>query len=108
MKKVCLCILVLLLICRFLYPYTRFGFQHHLNTGPGDGLNIQTATMKPGEKITVEVTGFKKLASYSSSDFRIAYVSPFGVVHALQPGTAIIYVRQGEKEYKCKVTVVRD
>lgn len=105
MKKTCLCILILILICRFLYPYTRFGFQYQLNTGPGNGLNMQTASMKPGEKITLRVTGIKKLASYSSSDFRVACVSPSGVVHALQPGTAIIYVRQGEKEYKCKITV---
>lgn len=105
MKKFGLYLLILLVICRLLYPYTRFGFQYKPNIAPGDGLNIQTATLKPGETLTLRVTSLKKMASYSSSDFRIASVTVFGVVHAWNPGTAIITVCQGEKEYQCKITV---
>lgn len=98
-------LILFLLLCRFLYPHTRFGYQEELDLLSHRNLNIHAATMKPGEKITVKLSGIKKMASYSTSDFRIATVSPSGTVHALNPGTAIISVKQGENTYRCKITV---
>lgn len=98
-------LILFLLLCRFLYPHTRFGYQEELDLLSHRNLNIHAATMKPGEKISVKPSGIKKMASYSTSDFRIATVSPFGTVHALNPGTAIIFVKQGEYTYRCKITV---
>ena len=45
------------------------------------------------------------MATYSTSDFRIASVTPLGTVYAIRSGTAIISVRQGESVYKCRITV---
>ena len=89
-------LILFVLLCRFLYPHTRFGYQEELDLLSHRNLNIHAATMKPGEKFSV---------NYSTSDFRIATVSPFGTVHALNPGTAIIFVKQGECTYRCKITV---
>lgn len=106
MKKAALVLIFLILLCRFLYPHTRFGFKRELNTVSEKHLNVHTATLKPGEKISVKLVGIKKVAHYSSSDFRIASVTPSGTVHALAPGTAIIYVKQDSKTYKCRIDVV--
>lgn len=108
-KKIFLLLLVLfLLLCRFLYPHTRFGFREEILITSRQRLNIHEATLKPGEKIKVELVSIKKTAHYSTSDFRIAAVTPFGTVHALKPGTAIISVRQGNETYKCKITVIAE
>lgn len=104
-KKACILILLFILLCRFLYPHTRFGYEDKWSTGFHDRLNIESATLKPGEHITVTVVGIKKTAAYSTSDFRIASVTPLGTVYAIRPGTAIISVRQGDSVYKCRITV---
>lgn len=106
MKKVLLLLLSLLLIGRFLYPYTRFGFYEKLNLASQKHLNIQTATLKPGETICLKLVGIKRTAFYSSSDFRIASVSCSGTVCARNPGTAIIYVKQDSETYRCRIRVV--
>lgn len=107
MKKICILLLALLLIIRFVYPYTRFGYHRSWSVGFRNRLNIESATLKPGEKVSVKIVGVNKRASYSSSDFRIASVSVFGIVYAHQPGTAIISVRQGGHIYKCRINVCR-
>ncbi|MCM1244283.1 MAG: hypothetical protein NC293_01410 [Roseburia sp.] len=105
MKKL-LFVLLFLLTLRFLYPFTRFGFQEKPNLISQKHLNIQSATLKPGETIHLKLTGIKRTAFYSSSDFRIASVSSSGTVHARNPGTAIIYVKQDSKTYRCRIRVV--
>lgn len=107
MKKICILLLALLLMIRLIYPYTRFGYRRSWSVGFSNRLNIESATLKPGEKVFVKIVGFNKRAKYSSSDFRIASVSFFGIVCAHQPGTAIISVQQGSRVYKCKITVIR-
>lgn len=98
--------LLLILLCRFLYPYTRFGYCKKLILPSEKHLNIHTATLKPGEKIKLKLVGIRKIARFSSSDFRVASVTSSGTVYALAPGTAIISVKQDSKTYKCKITVV--
>lgn len=105
MKKGLVVFIFLLLLCRFLYPHTRFGYVSPINPASGTHLNIQSATMKPGEKLSLKLVSIKKIAHYSSSDFRIASVSATGTVHALNPGTVIIFVRQGTETYRCKIKV---
>lgn len=107
MKKACILLLVLLVLLRLLYPYTRFGFHDKWTLSVQPHLNVDSITLKPGETTSVTLIGTKKAARYSTSDFRIASVSLFGTVYAIQPGTAIITVRQGDRIYKCKVTVVK-
>ncbi len=104
-KKACILFLFFVLLCRFLYPHTRFGYEDKWSTGFHGRLNIESATLKPGDRITVKVVGIKKMATYSTSDFRIASVTPLGTVYAIRSGTAIISVRQGESVYKCRITV---
>lgn len=107
MKKICILLLALLLMIRLVYPHTRFGYRRSWSVGFSNRLNIESATLKPGEKVFVKIVGFNKRAKYSSSDFRIASVSFLGIVYAHQPGTAIISVQQGSHVYKCKITVRR-
>ncbi len=107
MKKICILLLALLLMIRFIYPHTRFGYRRSWSVGFSHRLNIESATLKPGEKVFVKIVGINKRAKYSSSDFRIASVSFRGVVYARQPGTAIISVREGSHIYKCRITVSR-
>lgn len=104
-KKAGILILLFVLLCRFLYPHTRFGYTDKWSTGFHNRLNVESATMKPGERISVTIVGVKKTATYSTSDFRIASVTPFGTVYAIRPGTAIISVQQGDSVYKCRITV---
>ncbi len=106
MKKACILLLAFILFCRLVYPYTRFGYVDKWTAGFQKHLNVESAQMKPGEKISISIRGVKKTASYSTSDFRIASVTPLGTVYAIQPGTAIISVRQDDKVYKCKITVL--
>lgn len=103
--RLLLLLLFFALLCRLLYPHTRFGFQYTFTPGAVARLNIKSATLKPGDKVTLRLTGIRKMARYSSSDFRIAYVTPGGTVHALSPGVAIISVTQGDDIYKCRITV---
>lgn len=107
MKKACIFLLVLLVLLRLLYPHTRFGFQNKWTLSVQPHLNVESATLKPGETIAVTLVGTKKAARYSTSDFRIASVTPFGTVCAIRPGTAVITVRQGDGVYKCKITVTK-
>ena len=100
-----LILLVLILICRFLYPHTRFGYHKKLIFPLKKHLNVSQAELKPGQSIHIKLEGPRKIAHYSSSDFRIASVTSSGTVYALSPGIAIISVRQDSKTYKCKITV---
>lgn len=108
MKKLLIGAICLLVICRLVFPYTRFAYfkkpEIALN---GKHLNIKSAEMKTGEHISLYLTTVPRHANYSSSDFRIASVTSSGKVYALQPGTAIIYVKQGTKTYRCKIKVIR-
>lgn len=107
MKKACILLLVLLVLLRLLYPHTRFGFQDKWTLSVQPHLNVERATLKPGQTISVTLVGTKKTARYATSDFRIASVTPFGTVCAIRPGVAIITVRQDDHVYKCKITVAK-
>lgn len=106
MKKALLLVLFLVLLGRFVYPYTRFGFHEKFNLASEKHLNIQTITLKPRETVCLKLVGIKRTAFYSSSDFRIASVSSSGTVYARNPGTAIIYVKQDSETYRCRIRVV--
>ncbi len=102
---VLLILLVLLVVCRFLYPHTKLAYFQTIELPFQKHLNVQSAHMRCGEQLHLKLNGLYRRARYSSSDFRIASVSFSGTVTALKPGTAIIYVTQGKTTYRCKITV---
>lgn len=105
MKKYFLILLIFILLWHFLYPHSRIGYHKPLKTAPGHRLNIQSATLAPGEKIAVYPLGIRRFARYSSSNSRIADVNFFGTVKAKHSGTAIISVKYNGKTYRCRITV---
>ncbi len=105
MKRYFLLFLLFLIACHTLYPHSRFGYHQSPFTDTEQHLNIQTATLAPGETISVYLVKIRRIASYSSSNSRIADVNSFGTVEAKRPGTAIIYVSQDNNTYRCKITV---
>lgn len=105
MKKAIPILILFLLVCRFLYPHTRFAHKKDLSSIFDKKLNCHKITLETGEKFVLKPEKLRQLAKYSSSDFRIASVSPSGTVRAHSPGTAIIYVKQGNETYRCKVLV---
>lgn len=100
-----LSVFLLILLCHFLYPHSRFGYHTPPRSTPGHGLNIRTATLAPGERISIHPLGIRRFASYSSSNSRIADVNFLGTVEAKRNGTAIIYVKHKGKTYHCRITV---
>lgn len=104
MKKYILLSLLLLLLCRLLYPHSRFGY---FDSFPETGrrLNVESATLAPGETLSVHLTGIYRIANYSSSNSRIADVNSFGTIEAKRPGTAIIFVEHNDDVYRCKIQV---
>lgn len=69
-------------------------------------LNIKTATLKCGKKLTLSVKNRKgKKVSFSSSLKSVAKVSKKGVVTTLKRGRAVISVKVGKSKLKCVVKV---
>ena len=67
-------------------------------------MNKAKATLYPGQKVTLKVTGTSKKAKWSSSNAKVAKVSK-GKVTAVKKGKATIKAKVGKKTYTCKITV---
>lgn len=63
------------------------------------------ATLTKGRTIFLRVIGTKKKPKWSSSNERVAAVTPNGKVKTKAKGTATIKAKVGKKSFKCKVTV---
>lgn len=69
-------------------------------------LNRYDLTMVKGEEYKLYIYRINKRVSWSSSNFRVAFVNLSGRVYALQHGKAYITARVGDKKYKCRVNVI--
>ena len=66
-------------------------------------MNKAKATLYPGQKVTLKVTGTSKKAKWSSSNAKVAKVSK-GKVTAVKKGKATIKAKVGKKTYTCLFT----
>ncbi len=89
-----------------MYPHTRFAHRTEVFERFERQLNVQECTLEVGETISLRLEGFRRMARFSSSDFRVASVTPGGKVHARAPGTVVITAKYHEHSYHCKITVV--
>lgn len=96
-----LCILILYGI----WPYTRFYHFEPVYTNYKYQLNYSQLTMRSGERKKLYLYFYKKKLTFSSTDFKVAWVSPYGTIYARKKGTAVIRVKVDGKVLKCKVTV---
>ena len=69
-------------------------------------LNKAKATLVPGQKLKLKISGTKTKAKWSSSKKSVATVDSKGQITAKKKGNCYIVAKIGKKQYKCKVTVV--
>ena len=98
-------ILVGVIVIHFLWKQTRFSRYDPVFEPYSGRLNCNKLELKVGEKSKVYVMHVNNKATYESSNFRVAYVTVDGVVWGVQKGKAVIFVKVGEKEHQCRVTV---
>lgn len=72
----------------------------------GIKLNNDNLVLVKGENYRLYVVAINKRVSYSSTDFKVAYVNLNGRVYAKRAGVAFIEARVGGKVLKCKVRVL--
>lgn len=69
-------------------------------------LNRYDIVLASGEEYKLFIYRINKRVTWSSSNFRVAFVNFNGRVYALQHGKAIITAKVGSKKYRCRVTVI--
>lgn len=68
-------------------------------------INKSSATLIPGQKIQLKVSGTKSKIKWSSTKKSIAIVNSKGKVTAKKKGSCYIIATIGKKQHKCKVSV---
>ena len=91
-----------------LFPYTRFAHSDDFSVFSSPGLNYENVTLTEGESFYLHVKGPKRIASYSTSNFKVAHVTSTGKVNCLNQGVAIITVKHGDENFTCKVKVISE
>lgn len=90
--------------CTFAYGCYGADYEPFLVQAAAVKMNKAKATLYPGQKVTLKVTGTSKKAKWSSSNAKVAKVSK-GKVTAVKKGKATIKAKVGKKTYTCKITV---
>ena len=89
----------------YTFAYGCYGVDYELSVqAAAVKMNKAKATLYPGQKVTLKVTGTSKKAKWSSSNAKVAKVSK-GKVTAVKKGKATIKAKVGKKTYTCKITV---
>ncbi len=68
-------------------------------------MNKKTVILQIKQNYTLKLNGNTQKVSWSSDNKRVAYVDSEGKVTACSEGNAVITVKVGNKNYKCKITV---
>lgn len=100
-------ILLVLLIGFIIFPYTSFYYKERFINPFSMKLNVSSVVLEEGEYFRLHVNRINKRVKYSSTDFKVAYVSINGKIHAKHKGSAIIKAKVDGKVLKCKVKVIK-
>lgn len=104
--KAIILIIPLILILRLLYFNSSLYYINDIELPFSLHLNKQDVTMVQGEELRLYVFGINKRVSYSSTNFRVAWVNFNGRVFACQPGKAFIIAKVDGEKLKCRVRVI--
>ncbi len=104
--KILVMFIVLLIVLRYLIINSSVYFRDYRELPFTVHLNKDNIVMVKGDTFQLRINGINKRVKYSTTDFRIAWVSPLGKIHALQTGKAFINAKVDEKTIKCRVRVI--
>ena len=96
----------LLIILRYLIINSSVYFRDYRELPFTVHLNKDNIVMQKGDTFQLRINGINKRVKYSTTDFRIAWASPLGKIHALQTGKAYIKADVDNKTIKCRVRVI--
>lgn len=107
LSRFLLIFLLIILLSRIIYPYTRFAHQESLSHVGMIRLNKEYLELYTGETFSLHLVGtINRRCSYKSTDFKVASVNSSGKITAHRSGIAIIQVTQKKTIYTCKVKVL--
>ncbi len=96
----------LLIVLRYLIINSSVYFRDYRELPFTVHLNKDNIVMQKGDTFQLRINGINKRVKYSTTDFRIAWASPLGKIHALQTGKAYIKADVDKKTIKCRVRVI--
>lgn len=94
------------LIGVLLYPHTVFYFKKEPFPNLMERIINQEIVIRKGSSKLINTNPLNQNATYSSSDFKVAYVNQYGRVYGNKAGRAVIKVKIKKKTYHCKVYVI--
>lgn len=93
---------------KFIFPRTSLYYRYVLYEPKfGVYLTERDVVMVSGESFRLGLRTVNKRMSFSSTDFKVAFVNKLGKVTAYQPGLAFIEVKVDGKVLRCRVRVIK-
>ncbi len=94
------------LLSNLILQQTRFYYYRPFFVPFSIRLNHQSVVLPVGDTVKLSVFGINKRVSYSSTDFKVAYVLFNGKVFAIRVGKAVINANVDGEKVQCLITVV--
>lgn len=97
---------LLALLWYLIVPRTSIFYRKYIYRPHFGQLNKIDLVLTKGESYRLYVLGINKRVSFTSTDIKVAYITVFGRVHAVRPGTTIVKTKVNNKVLKCRVRVI--
>lgn len=104
--KIILLAIIALVVYEHLYERTSLYYRTTFALPGTLHLNRSKLILKKGENFILRVNGINHRVSYTSTDFKVAFVMPSGKVYAIRNGDATIIAKVRKRELKCRVKVI--
>lgn len=102
-----LCVLIAIVLLQYILPRTSLYFRTTLfHPLFGTTLKENDIILVTGESKKISLKTINKRMSFSSTDFKVAYVNQFGIVTGSRPGLCFIKVAVDRKVLKCRIRVI--
>lgn len=98
--------MLFLLISILLYPHTIFYFKEEAFPTVIENIINKEIVLRKGTNKKIYTNFLAQDITYTSSDFKVAYVNYYGKVYGNKAGRAVVKVKIGENTYRCKVYVI--
>lgn len=99
-------IALLALIAMLILPHTSIWYRWSPFSSFLEKVNTKTIFMVVGERYKMQLFDAGGLATYSSSDFKVASVDGLGIITGFRTGKTVISVKADKRTYKYRVYVV--